>query len=184
MTSSNPYETPQASLETSSTINAYDETSPFSPKGRFGRATYIVYSFGYSLLIMIVAMIVISVVSVMAGNNSAIVSIVMGLMYVVLLPLSFIFMIRRLHDLDWSGWLSLLTIIPLINLAIAIPMLFFRGTEGANKYGPPRRPVPSHKFIAIALILVPFVGGIVAAIAIPAYQQYAQRAQQQIQAPK
>ncbi len=43
--------------------------------------------------------------------------------------------IRRLHDLNWSGWLSLLFLIPLVNLVLALILLFKRGTEWNNKYG-------------------------------------------------
>lgn len=43
---------------------------------------------------------------------------------------------RRLHDLNTSGWWQLITFIPLGQLMM-IGFIFFKGTEGTNKYGPP-----------------------------------------------
>jgi uncharacterized membrane protein YhaH (DUF805 family) len=177
MATANPYETPQAALETATTIEGYDETSVFSPKGRLGRAAYFVYSFGFSIVVLIVASLLMAILIPMAGPDSAAVPMVSGLLYLVVIPVSFIFMIKRLHDLDWSGWLSLVTLIPLLGLVIAIPMLFFRGTQGANKYGSPRRPVRGLVLIAAVLISIAVLG-ILAAIAIPAYQGYVKRAQE------
>ena len=38
---------------------------------------------------------------------------------------------RRLHDLGYSGWLALATVVPVIGLVIGLP----RGTVGSNDYG-------------------------------------------------
>lgn len=43
--------------------------------------------------------------------------------------------VRRLHDLEKSGWFILLNYVPLINIALGIYMVFFRGTDGNNQYG-------------------------------------------------
>lgn len=42
---------------------------------------------------------------------------------------------RRLHDVNKTGWLQLLFLIPLIGLIIMIVILAGKGDEGANKYG-------------------------------------------------
>lgn len=44
--------------------------------------------------------------------------------------------VRRLHDLDKSGWWYLLVLIPLIGTLILIFFYVQRGTEGPNQYGP------------------------------------------------
>ena len=44
--------------------------------------------------------------------------------------------VKRLHDRNRSGWLLLLSLIPVINLWIALELGVLKGTEGANKYGP------------------------------------------------
>ena len=45
--------------------------------------------------------------------------------------------IRRWHDLGHSGWMSLLSFIPLINLVALLYLLFACGDEGMNAYGEP-----------------------------------------------
>ncbi len=45
--------------------------------------------------------------------------------------------VRRLHDINKSGWEILIAMIPLLGLVIALPMLFKKGTEVSNKYGNP-----------------------------------------------
>jgi len=44
--------------------------------------------------------------------------------------------IRRLHDLNASGWYVLLTFVPFGQLLI-LWLMFKKGTTGPNKYGPP-----------------------------------------------
>jgi uncharacterized membrane protein YhaH (DUF805 family) len=44
--------------------------------------------------------------------------------------------VRRMHDLNKSGWLYLLTLVPLVNIFIPFYLLFFPGSTGENKYGP------------------------------------------------
>lgn len=44
---------------------------------------------------------------------------------------------RRLHDLNASGWWQLIAFIPFGQLMMIGLLLFFKGTPGPNKYGPP-----------------------------------------------
>ena len=43
--------------------------------------------------------------------------------------------IRRMHDVDKSGWWLLLTLVPLANFYI-IYLVIIKGTEGENRFGP------------------------------------------------
>ena len=61
-----------------------------------------------------------------------------GIMPLALLPFlisSYTLMIRRLHDLDLSGYFSLMNFVPLVNLGLMIYLFFAEGTRGANIYG-------------------------------------------------
>lgn len=49
---------------------------------------------------------------------------------------SFMLLIRRLHDLDRPGWWAIGNFIPLVNFALSIYVLFCKGTDGPNQYGP------------------------------------------------
>ncbi|SFE61877.1 DUF805 domain-containing protein [Roseivivax sediminis] len=44
--------------------------------------------------------------------------------------------VRRLHDLDRTGWWYLLVLIPVIGTLILIFFFVQKGTDGANRYGP------------------------------------------------
>jgi uncharacterized membrane protein YhaH (DUF805 family) len=46
--------------------------------------------------------------------------------------------VRRLHDLDRSGWWVLLDLIPLIGWIILLIWFCFKGTDGPNRFGPDR----------------------------------------------
>lgn len=51
--------------------------------------------------------------------------------------------VKRLHDVDKSGWFILLGLIPLINIILGLYMLFADGTVGPNQYGPdPKNRMP------------------------------------------
>ncbi len=44
--------------------------------------------------------------------------------------------VKRWHDLDYSGWMVLLNLIPYVGLLILIWQGCFKGTDGPNRYGP------------------------------------------------
>jgi uncharacterized membrane protein YhaH (DUF805 family) len=45
--------------------------------------------------------------------------------------------VRRLHDLDKSGWWLLISLIPIIGFIVLIYWLVQPGTPGANRFGAP-----------------------------------------------
>lgn len=61
------------------------------------------------------------------------------LVKIAVLLLLFLFMfsviVRRLHDLGKSGWLSLLVFVPLANVIMGIILIFKPGNRESNKYG-------------------------------------------------
>ena len=46
--------------------------------------------------------------------------------------------VRRLHDLDRTGWWILLSLIPIVGWIILIIWYGTNGTEGPNRFGPDR----------------------------------------------
>ena len=54
--------------------------------------------------------------------------------------------IKRLHDLNRPGWHWLLLMIPLYNIYLGITLLFRKGTEGSNDFGPD--PLAGYKAIS------------------------------------
>ena len=175
MTSTNPYAAPKANLEMPGS-GEVDTTSPFSPKGRFARSTYLAYSFG-TMFVFWLVLAMLGGAGVMTGKMESMsmgAAIIMVIGYVGILVIGTIFGLRRLHDLDWSGWWIVAMFIPIANLILAIPMLFFRGTPGPNRFGAPRPATRTHLILAWVLFAIPFIG-IIAAISIPAYVDYTKR---------
>ena len=164
-----------------------NQDNPLSSSGRFGRLSYAAWIFLSSIIAIIVLFILVLSTGIFNTNVSEIsglpliAMLMFGVVYITFLYLSFVFTIRRLHDRNQSGWLSLLVIVPLINLFFMIYLFCAKGTTTTNSYGPPRMTQGWEKvlgWIYILLIPLSFVSGIIAAIAIPAYQDAALKNQQ------
>jgi uncharacterized membrane protein YhaH (DUF805 family) len=97
----------------------------------------------------------------------------MGIGYLFTFIVIFMLTIQRAHDFNTTGWLSLVVLIPLVNLLF----WFIPGTHGENRFGGETPPNSVLVLIAAWLVPVLFIGGVLAAVAIPAYQDYAKRAQ-------
>jgi uncharacterized membrane protein YhaH (DUF805 family) len=87
---------------------------------------------------------------------------------------------RRLHDAGYSGWWQLLSIIPLAGLAVLV-MLVMPSRVVGNSYRPDvpgavQKPASAGFIVAVVAIACIPVIGILAAIAIPAYQDYTAKA--------
>ena len=182
MNDQNPYSAPDASLETGQ--EEFYQPKIFSFKGRIGRLRYMAYGIGTYLILMAVFIPLMGGTMLMGGamavpgeaGMSMIVMLAMGVFYIAVLLLSVAFGKRRLNDLNRSGWWMLIFIVPLVNLLMTIYILFFPGSNGANDFGPPA--VANSLGVKILGWLFPvfFLLGIVAAIAIPAYQNYISQA--------
>ena len=62
--------------------------------------------------------------------------------------------IRRLHDVNQSGWLALLGFIPLINIFFGLFLCCLRGDERSNRYGPARPSQLWEKLLSLSVILM------------------------------
>lgn len=181
MTTANPYQTPGAQLEGSGG-NGYINLSVFSPMGRLGRIRYLAYSFGVSLAFMAIIMLILVLTGGLAaftgGESGASPFSALGLLllvpaYIGMFVISIFILIKRSHDIGWSGWACLLAFVPLANLIF----IFMPGTKGDNDYGAQTPPNGTGLVIVgVGLPILAFVGGIVAAISIPAYVAYQQKA--------
>jgi uncharacterized membrane protein YhaH (DUF805 family) len=177
MTDQNPYSAPDATLATDT--NATYEPSIFAVSGRIGRLRYLAYGFGVQMLLGLVLLPFGGMAAVASqGEMSMLTMLLAGVFYIASIAFSIIFAKRRFNDLNRSGWWFLLFIIPLVNLLAAIYLIFFPGTQGPNEFGP--APSPNSLGVKILAFIVPviFIVGMLAAIAIPAYQQYVTQAQQ------
>jgi len=169
----NPYSAPSAGV---ARPQQYGEVKVLSARGRLGRLRYLAYSVGIGLLVNAITFGLIAALSPTGQSGSMATLGIAGLISIFAIVISFFLVIQRLHDMNASGWLSLLILVPFVNLIVALLLLFMPGTEGENRFG--LQPPPNSKGVVLTSLIVPvvFVGGILAAIAIPAYQGYTQRA--------
>jgi uncharacterized membrane protein YhaH (DUF805 family) len=184
MASSNPYSPPRA--EVADIGAAYDggfqEMKVWSWRGRLGRLRFLAYT-AVAYLVYALVIAALGVMAGMSGSSGVGSGLLVGAIWLLLIPylvFGVLVMIRRSHDMGWSGWMSILAFIPLVGLI----WLFKAGSPGANDYGAPPPPnTTGIKVAAFGIFGLLMVVGILAAIAVPAYQSYVQRAQAAQQVP-
>ncbi|SDT87735.1 Uncharacterized membrane protein YhaH, DUF805 family [Pseudomonas pohangensis] len=167
---SSPYTPPQASV--AENLPEYATLKVFSTNGRIGRLRYMAWSLSL-ILLLTAGTIVVGVgyaitpaIGYLLGTVAVIAAIVVGVQIGV----------QRLHDIGWSGWLYLLALVPYLGSVFSLVIMILPGNTGANRYGaPPPENSRAVKILACLWILVPVIG-ILAAIALPSYQEYLQQA--------
>jgi uncharacterized membrane protein YhaH (DUF805 family) len=171
MSTANPYAAPRARVaDVQRDLTDYQPVKFFSSQGRVGRIRYLAHTMAGYLVFAIAAFGLGFMFGAMGmpklATAAAVIAIVPYLIFVLMKT------IQRSHDMDWSGWTALLAFIPLVGLI----WVFKGGTSDSNSYGEP--PPPNRRSVAIVAVAVVGVAliGILAAIAIPAYQQYTVRA--------
>lgn len=101
--------------------------------GRARRAEY-----WYFILFVYLAAIPLVLLDIVTGMFSPEVGIgpLGGLLILGTLIPSLAVMIRRLHDIDRSGWWALISFIPIVGPIVLIIFFVTPGTKGPNQYGP------------------------------------------------
>ena len=180
----NPYSTPTSDLHRNLNNGQNDTSSPFSSKGRFSRLSYL----AWNLILNVIMLIVFAVIAGIAGAASTLLTgtdpnammafytsgagLFMLAIMLVSLVITLLFFIRRLHDINMSGWWSILVFIPLVNLIFGIYVLVKKGTEGANRFAPVRatpkweRILGIIAIVLIVLYLIAIIASIVMAITV------------------
>lgn len=175
----NPYSTPEGELVTNT--DEYGSTAIFSSDIRIGRARYLARCMLTYVLFYFVILAVGGLAAVTGSNENlmaGLTGIVVIVFAIVITVFFFIYAIQRLHDLNHSGWLSLLMLIPLVNAIFGLYLIFAPGIKGSNNYGAPPPPNTVGIWLGATLFPIIMIIGIIAAISIPAYQDYIERAQQ------
>ena len=130
-----------------------------SPEGRMSRMRYIAYSGGLSFLLMLVTGILAALLGMILPELGMV---VMALGYLAVLVLVVMLTIKRCHDFNVTGWLTLIIIIPIAALVFWI----IPGTDGDNRFGPVppanSTPVQIVAWIIIALTVLSVVASVLA----------------------
>lgn len=113
---------------------------PLNPNGRFCRLAFSAWSFLNLIIYTISVMLILLIFTQFYDTHFAIFFRFLSYLLIIILQInfiyqSFIFSIRRLHDLNLSGWFSLLLLIPILNFLFFFYLLYRKGDEGMNKYG-------------------------------------------------
>ena len=141
-------------------INSSSSDSPLSPNGRFTRLSFLAWNFILAMSFSCVFAILLSLG--LAGfaisgiqdpvnlfsHPLTVISILLGVLLCIAFTASIIIIcIRRLHDLNKSGWLTLLIFIPIIGTIFSIYIFVARGTKEQNAYGAFRPTEQAEKFL-------------------------------------
>lgn len=181
-----PYQAPGANVAVAS--NDTYQPQFLSLSGRIGRMRYFVYASGLTMLFYLVVGIAAAIlVPAFAGGSDGamgIVAIVLSMIglaaFIGMIVMSWGYMVRRLNDINASGWLSLLMLVPLANFILGLILIFKKGTQGGNDYG--AAPVANSGGVkaAFALLLLLTIGyfGVLMPMTLQQYSQYMQQAEQ------
>ncbi len=180
MVEASPYQPPRSAITPASSTD-YGEINLLSARGRLGRVRYIGYSMGIGLVINVIGGLLGGAGALLEEGGGHLAGLAVGGAVIVLvllaLAVSVVLAIQRLHDFDASGWWSVLVVVPFANLVLYLVMLIMPGTQGPNRFGNPPPPNTTGVILLATILPLIVVVGILAAIAIPAYQDYRERAQ-------
>lgn len=76
-----------------------------------------------------------SLTTLVVTPTNAIIAIIGILFFIISIPYLFSLQIRRLHDLNLSGWYLLLNFVPMVSYLFSLYVSVWPGTNGDNKYG-------------------------------------------------
>ena len=108
----------------------------FTTTGRINRRMHLKYQTIWTMLIVLATITSSLMVKFLTGNPESdwINKIDAVLFYVGIIGFLMI-LTRRLHDLNFSGYFSLLALVPVIGAFFLIALFFAKGQVGQNAYG-------------------------------------------------
>ena len=145
---------------------------PLSVSGRFGRLSAIAW-YGFIHLMTLFASIALSLVlgllnlqqwsmSHLSLNTlSSMTGLGFSVIFLLYLYFLWVITIRRLHDMNRSGWFSLFFLLPILNVLLSLYLLFGSGSTGSNRYGPARVTAIWEKILAWLMIILTLLSFIV-----------------------
>jgi uncharacterized membrane protein YhaH (DUF805 family) len=136
-------ESPYAPLQASvgEALPEFGPLKAFTFTGRIGRLRYLAWTMALMLVLMGVASVFVSIGWSLIALTST-VGLIIGGLFGTAIGIAFIVVgiqisVQRLHDLGWSGWLYLLTLVPFVGGLFAILLAILPGNTAPNQYGAP-----------------------------------------------
>src|SRR5689334_9319146 len=110
MQARNPYAAPRTNVTLGdSAVEDFGEVRIFAVGGRIGRVRFIAYWIWLAFLALI-ATAVLAGIAAAINPNAAIAVVVVG--YIAVYGIQFLPAIQRSHDMNVTGWLSLISLVP------------------------------------------------------------------------
>lgn len=153
----------------------------FDWHGRVSRVQFLAYStFNALIALMLVALLFVMIGGFQGMVNASSEQLPMSLLGASSVGVAVLFYLqlavskRRFNDLNKTGWLALLMLVPGVNILVYLYLLAVEGTAGANYYGLPARPATQLKTVLMVLIplLVMSLIGLLTQVVVPSYQSY------------
>ncbi|WP_426211608.1 DUF805 domain-containing protein [Massilia sp. TWP1-3-3] len=165
----NPYHAPSADLSQAQAIGAPYVPAFFAVHGRLGRLRYVAYMTGSMLLASLATGVVVTAVASMLARDSPLLPFLTLPSTVSMVAAWAVVAVRRLNDMNRSGWMLLLGLVPIVNLGLGLWLLFGPGDGNANNYGRP----PCKNSTGVIVACVACVLSMVAVIGFSALAFYA-----------
>lgn len=157
----------------------FNQSQFFDWQGRISRMQFLVYSIFNALFVVLV----LAVMFIMIDGVQGIVQVSPSTLPVSMLVLSGVGAAilgylqlavtkRRLNDINKTGWLALIMILPVVNILVYVYLLAAEGSEGVNYYGLPPRPAAKLKttlMLVLPLLMMSLLG-ILTQVILPSYQ--------------
>src|SRR5450830_1906298 len=163
-----PYAPPQARV--GDNLPAFGQLKAFTVSGRIGRLRYLAWSLVLMLVMMPVAGAIFAFAMGAAAaslNTAIVIGVVLGgAALIAFVVVSVQIAVQRLHDIGWSGWLWLLTLVPFVGSLFPFVLMFCPGNSGANQYGAP--PPPNSTAVKVLAVLSVVCGAIFDNVAVTA----------------
>ena len=153
----------------------------FDWHGRVSRMQFLAYStFNALIALMLVAFLFVMIGGFQGMVNASSEQLPMSLLGASSVGVAVLFYLqlavskRRFNDLNKTGWLALLMLVPGVNILVYLYLLAVEGTAGANYYGLPARPATQLKTVLMVVIplLVISLIGLLTQIVVPSYHSY------------
>ena len=153
----------------------------FDWHGRVSRVQFLAYStFNALIALMLVALLFVMIGGFQGMVNASSEQLPMSLLGASSVGVAVLFYLqlavskRRFNDLNKTGWLALLMLVPGLNILVYLYLLAVEGNAGANYYGLPARPATQLKTVLMVLIplLVMSLIGLLTQVVVPSYHSY------------
>lgn len=153
----------------------------FDWHGRVSRVQFLAYStFNALIALMLVALLFVTIGGFQGMVNASSEQLPMSLLGASSVGVAVLFYLqlavskRRFNDLNKTGWIAVLMLVPGVNILVYLYLLAVEGTAGSNYYGLPARPATQLKtvlMVLIPLLVISFIG-LLTQIVLPSYHSY------------